>query len=82
MVKSPRTVIALGLKNVLPGAAADWIETEVQETQEQHVLGGHRDVGFQFIGPPTIGVLMLEKPVRRRFQRIMRQLRHLQARPR
>ena len=44
------------------GAFADRVVRNAENLQQLDVLGRHRDVGLEFVRPPTVGMLMFQQP--------------------
>src|SRR5690348_10633706 len=42
---------------------ADRLVRDAEKTQQQDVLGRHRDVGLELVGPPAVRMLMLQQPL-------------------
>ena len=57
-------------EHVADRAVANVVVRDAEKAQQQHVLGGHRDVGLELAAPPARRVLMLEQPVDGGAQRI------------
>ena len=66
VVEAPGAVLALGPEQVPDGALADVVMRQAQEAEQQHVLGGHGDVGLELTRPPAHRVLTIEEVIGRR----------------
>ena len=57
------------VQDVRDCAAAELVDRQAEELEEQHVLGGHRYVRLELAGPPPLLVLRVEEPVYRASER-------------